>query len=147
MITFRDAMRGDVPRICALMSDDVLGRTREGHEMRRYLDAFDRIAEEPQNHLIVGEMDARIVATYQITFISGLSLGATRRAQVETVRVATDLRGRGIGREMFADAEARAREAGCGLLQLTMNRTRADAHRFYEGLGFAATHTGFKKTL
>lgn len=148
MTLFREACRKDVPDICALMSDDVLGHTRETRDEDAYLVAFDNIASEPQNHIIVGvHSDGRIVATYQITFISGLSLGAARRAQVETVRVAGDSRGQGIGQEMFADVERRARAAGCHLIQLTMNASRQDAHRFYESLGFAASHTGFKKDL
>jgi len=145
---FREACREDVPDIRTLMSDDVLGRTRETRDEDAYLVAFDSIASEPQNHIIVGvRSDGRIVATYQITFISGLSLGAARRAQVETVRVAGDSRGQGIGQEMFSDVERRARAAGCHLIQLTMNASRQDAHRFYESLGFAASHTGFKKDL
>ncbi len=102
---------------------------------------------EGANHLIVAERAGRIIATYQITFMSGLSLTATRRAQIEAVRVASDLRGAGIGARLIADAEARARDAGCRLMQLTTNAARADAHRFYEGLGFTPSHIGFKKPL
>ena len=147
MIRFRKAVRADVPAVVALLSDDALGAAREGADLAAYAAAFDAMAAEAGNALIVGEDNGRIVATYQLTFISGLSLRASRRAQVESVRVAADLRGQGIGAAMFADAEARARAAGCRLMQLTMNAARRDARRFYEGLGFTPSHIGFKRDL
>jgi GNAT superfamily N-acetyltransferase len=147
MIRFRRARRGDVPAIVALLRDDALGSEREGAGLEDYYAAFDAIADEGGNTLIVGEDRGRIVATYQLTFITGLSLRATRRAQVESVRVAADLRGQGIGAAMIADAEARARAAGCALMQLTMNADRRDAKRFYERLGFKPSHVGFKRSL
>lgn len=147
-IRFRPATRADVPDVVALMADDMLGKGRETADMAHYLAAFDTMEREGGNSLIVGEDAAgAVVATYQLTFISGLSLSATRRAQVEGVRVAGHLRGQGVGGEMFADAEARARQAGCGLIQLTMNKSRTDSHRFYERLGFTASHIGFKRYL
>ncbi len=146
-MVFRLATHADVPAVLALLRDDRLGVTREGTELGPYLAAFERMREEGRNHVVVGEVDGVVSATYQITFISGLSLAATRRAQVESVRVASHLRGQGIGREMFADVEARARAAGCGLIQLTMNAARTDSARFYEGLGFTASHVGFKLYL
>ncbi len=147
MIRFREATRADVAAVVALLSDDALGARREGTELDAYLEAFDRMQGEGANRLIVGEVAGRIVATYQLTFISGLSLRASRRAQVESVRVASDRRGQGLGAAMLADAEARARAAGCRLLQLTMNATRTDAGRFYERLGFTASHIGYKRDL
>ncbi|MCB2129948.1 MAG: GNAT family N-acetyltransferase [Rhodobacteraceae bacterium] len=147
MIRFREAERSDVPAIVALLSDDALGATREGETLVPYYAAFDRIAAEGGNAVIVGDDDGRVIATYQLTFITGLSLRATRRAQIESVRVAAPMRGQGIGAAMFADAEARARAAGCKLMQLTMNSERRDARRFYEGLGFIASHTGFKRQI
>lgn len=147
-VTFRDARAEDVPAVVALLADDMLGATRERQDMDLYRAAFEAMRAEGANHLIVGEDGAgRIVATYQITFISGLSLAAARRAQVESVRVASNLRGQGVGQMMFADAEARAREAGCRLVQLTMNATRTESRRFYQSLGFEASHVGFKKPL
>lgn len=95
----------------------------------------------------MAEIEARIVATYQLTFISGLSLTAARRAMIESVRVAADLRRQGIGAKLFRDAEVRARAAGCSLLQLTTNKTRKDAHRFYDRLGYVDSHVGYKKPL
>lgn len=148
MIRFREAKREDVPEIVGLLVDDVLGKTRELSDMAAYYDAFDAMRSEGGNTLIVGESaEGALVATYQLTFISGLSLAAARRAQVESVRVASHMRGQGIGEAMFADAEKRAREAGCSLMQLTMNASRTDSHRFYERLGFQPTHTGFKRAL
>ncbi|SFA86788.1 Ribosomal protein S18 acetylase RimI [Poseidonocella pacifica] len=147
MITFRDARREDVPAIVAMLADDTLGKTREARDIALYYAAFDQMADEGFNTVIVGEIQNRLVATYQLTFISGLSLRAARRAQIESVRVASGERGKNFGRALLADAEARARAAGCQLLQLTSNQSRDDALRFYEANGFEASHIGFKKTL
>ncbi|WP_108835386.1 GNAT family N-acetyltransferase [Tateyamaria sp. Alg231-49] len=147
MVSFRDATASDLPDILALMTDDVLGAGREGLDFAHYMSAFERLQSEPDNHLIVGVHDGRIIATYQLTFISGLSLQAARRAQIETVRVASDLRGQKIGEAMIADAEARARAAGCALMQLTMNKSRTDTARFYQRLGFTPSHIGYKRDL
>ncbi|MEL7257201.1 MAG: GNAT family N-acetyltransferase [Pseudomonadota bacterium] len=148
MITFRMATQADVPAVLALLQDDMLGQAREGADLAHYQAAFAKMQAEGNNHLIVGEdPKARVIATYQITFISGLSLRAARRAQIESVRVASDLRGQGVGEQMVQDMIARARVANCGLVQLTMNTTRTDTHRFYERMGFVASHTGFKLPL
>lgn len=144
---WREATRVDVPAVVALLADDVLGHGRESADLAPYLAAFDAMQEEGGNRLIVAEQDGRVVACYQLTLISVLSLTAARRAQVEGVRVAADLRGRGLGAALMADAEARARAAGCQLIQLTTNATRTDAHRFYARLGFTPSHIGFKKPL
>lgn len=144
---FRPARRDDVAAVVSLLADDPLGATREGGALGPYLAAFDAMQAEAGNTLVVAEIDGRIVATYQITCISGLSLRATRRAQVEAVRVAPDMRSRGIGELLMADAETRARAAGCGLMQLTTNKTRPRAHAFYDGLGFTASHIGYKREL
>lgn len=146
-VFFREALREDVPAVVALLRDDFLGVAREGDEMAPYMAAFEAMAAEGGNLLIVGEDAGRIVATYQITFIAGLSLSAARRAQIEGVRVAADRRGEGIGRAMFTDAEERARAAGCRLMQLTMNAARTESRKVYERLGFEASHIGFKKPL
>lgn len=145
-LTFRPATRADVAAVVALLADDVLGATRESGDLDRYLAAFDAMAQEGGNALIVGE-GSRVLATYQLTVISGLSLSAARRAQIEAVRVDASLRGQGAGAALMADAEARARAAGATLMQLTSNTSRTDAHRFYEKLGYAPSHIGFKKPL
>ncbi len=148
MIAFRDARREDVAQVVALLADDAFGAKREKTGAPSdYLAAFDAMKEEGANHLIVGEMQGRIVATYQLTFITGLSHRATRRAQVESVRVASDLRGQGIGRQMMQDAEARARAAGCKLMQLTTQKGRSRAQDFYDSLGFTPSHIGYKRDL
>ncbi|MDW4498669.1 GNAT family N-acetyltransferase [Sulfitobacter sp. D35] len=146
-VTFREARRTEVAEVVALLREDVLGAGRELQELESYLAAFDAMQAEAANLLIVGAAEEHIVATYQITFISGLSLSAMRRAQVEAVRVSPDMRGQGVGDAMFADIERRARAAGCGLIQLTSNKTRTDALRFYRRLGFTASHEGFKRML
>ncbi len=147
MIRFRNAARDDVAAVVALIADDDFGVGRESGTLAAYLNAFDAMVAESGTTLIVGEEEGRIVATYQITFISGLSLRACRRAQVESVRVRSDLRGRGIGHRLMADAEARARAAGCSLIQLTTRAARTEAHRFYEALGFTPSHIGYKRDL
>nr|WP_233253365.1 GNAT family N-acetyltransferase [Paracoccus binzhouensis] len=129
------------------MRDDMLGQAREGDDFAPYLAAWEAMQAEPGNQLIVGMIGDEVVACYQITFISGLSLSAARRAQIEGVRVRPDLRGQRIGAALIGDAEARARAAGCALLQFTTNRSRADAHRFYDKLGFTPSHIGYKKFL
>lgn len=145
--TFREAVRDDLPAIIEMLLDDTLGQQREERDLAQYFDAFARMQSEPHNRLIVGERDGTVIAAYQLTFIHGLSHRATRRAQVESVRVHGDLRGQGIGREMMRDAEARAREAGCRLMQLTTDATRNRARAFYDSLGYQPTHVGYKHVL
>jgi GNAT superfamily N-acetyltransferase len=147
MIRWREARREDVPAIVALLVEDALGATRESDDLAAYFAAFDAMSYEYGNTLIVGEAEGRVVTTYQLTFITGLSLRAAKRAQVESVRVAAHLRSSGVGAAMMRDAEMRAVHAGCSLIQLTTNKTRDDAHRFYENAGYTPSHTGFKKPL
>ena len=144
---WREATRADVPAVVALLADDMLGQTREIAAMDRYLAAFDAMQAEGGNRLYVAEENGDIIACYQMILMSGLSLSASRRAEIEAVRVAAPHRNRGLGAALMADAEARARAAGCALLQLTTNAARTDAHRFYRRLGFTASHIGFKKPL
>ena len=112
-IGFREAKREDVPAVLALLRDDRLGAERETASDDTYFAAWEEMQREGANLLIVGELNGRIVATYQLTFISGMSLRATRRAQIESVRVAQDARRQGLGRAMLEDAEGRSRAAGC----------------------------------
>lgn len=146
-VVFREAVVADVPDIIALLADDVLGQGREQSDISLYEAAFQRLARDPNNIQIVGESEGRVLACYQLTIIPGLSLTAATRAQIEGVRVASQMRGKGAGAALIADAEARARAAGATLLQLTMNRTRLDSHRFYEANAFTPSHVGFKKPL
>lgn len=144
---WRLGTEADVPAVVALLLDDELGKWRENADGGVYLAAFRTMQAEGANHLIVAEEAGEVLACYQITFIASLSLGATRRAQIEGVRVASSRRGQRIGEALMQDAEARARAAGCALLQLTTNKSRKDAHRFYERLGFTPSHIGYKKSL
>lgn len=144
---FREARAEDVPVLVAMLADDSLGRGREGAPMAAYLAAFAEIAANPRESLIVGELDGRVVATCQLTILSGLSRGGARRALVEAVRVAGDLRGQGIGAKLMAEAERRARAAGAGIIQLTTDKSRVRAHAFYERLGYEPSHLGMKKKL
>ncbi len=147
VVVFRDATRADVPALVDMLRDDLLGQGRETDDPAPYLAAFDEIAANPCHQLIVGESGGRVVATCQLTILSGLSRQGARRALVEAVRVASTDRGHGIGALLMAECEARARKAGCAMIQLTTDRARAAAHRFYERLGYEASHLGMKKAL
>lgn len=150
-IRFRRARRDDVPAIVRLLADDGLGRGRERVEdplPDPYWRAFEEIDASPVHELVVAEdADGAVVGCLQLTYVAGLSRMGRRRAIVEAVRVASSLRGRGIGEAMMRDAIERAKAAGCGLVQLTTDRSRTDAHRFYERLGFVASHLGMKLDL
>ena len=141
----RKATRADVPAIVALYADDMLGRTRETPDaLEVYYAAFDAIAQAGVGEILVGERDGRVVATLQLTIIQQLSYRGAKVAEIEAVRVASDLRGGGLGAEIVRFAVERARAAGCVRVQLTSNKERVDAHRFYERLGFRRSHEGFK---
>ncbi|HEX2166325.1 MAG TPA: GNAT family N-acetyltransferase [Longimicrobiales bacterium] len=149
-ITIRNAKAGDLPDIVALLTDDMLGRTREsadGQLAQSYVRAFAAIDEDPNNELLVAFMDGRLVATLQLTFTPSLSFQGSWRATIESVRAASDLRGRGIGAVLMSYAIDRARERDCGIVQLSTNKIRTDARRFYERLGFTASHHGMKLML
>lgn len=136
-----------MPAIIALLIEDTLGATRETEDMAPYYAAFDAMTYEYGNTLIVGEANGPVMATYQLTFISGLSLRASRRAQVESVRVAAKLRSEGVGAALMRDAEMRAIHAGCTLMQLNTDKSCEAAQRFYERAGFTPSHIGFKRKL
>ncbi len=146
-LIFRDATRADVAGIVAMLADDSLGQGREGSDPAPYLAAFDEIAANPAHHLIVGELDGRLVASCQLTLLAGLSRKGARRALLEAVRTVSDLRGQGIGAALMAEVEARAKAAGATVLQLTTDRSRLRAHAFYDRLGYEPSHIGYKKTL
>ena len=144
----RRARAQDVSAIVALLADDELGAQRETpDDLAPYQDAFKVVDADPNQHLVVAERDGRVVGTLQLTVIPGLSRRASTRAIVEAVRVASDERGSGLGGEMMQWTIDECRRLGVDLLQLTSDRTRTDAHRFYERLGFEATHLGFKLKL
>ncbi|GAA0870751.1 GNAT family N-acetyltransferase [Brevundimonas basaltis] len=149
-VAFRRARAPDVPAIVALLADDPIGRLREDASeplLAAYLDAFAAIEADPNQMLAVATAGERVVGTLQISFIPGLSRKGMWRGQIEGVRIAADLRGAGLGRRAFEWAIEACRARGCGLVQLTTDRKRPEAHRFYEQLGFTASHLGYKKTL
>ncbi|MEO3873829.1 GNAT family N-acetyltransferase [Nonomuraea sp. B12E4] len=147
-LNFREARREDVPAIVALLADDHLGAAREGDPGdERYLAAFDRIAADPYDELIVVEQEGKVVATMQLTYLAGLSRLGSERCQIEAVRVAASTRGQGLGGKMIRWAIGRARARGCAMVQLTSDKSRTDAHRFYDNLGFTASHEGYKMAL
>ena len=151
MLTFRLAARSDVPAILELLADDEVSRARDGAISEAgdaaHWAAFDAIDADPRNELIVVEEDGVPVGTFQLTFTPSLSRGGSERMTIEAVRVRSDRRGGGVGRQMMAWALDRGRERGCRLAQLTTDKRRTDAHRFYESLGFVASHEGMKLAL
>ena len=146
----RLATAEDLTAILALLADDAIARARSGYTPEPtpgVRAAFDAIAADPNNELLVGERDGEVVATLQLTYIPGLSRGGMRRALVEAVRVRSDLRGQRLGEALMLHAMERARGRGCGLMQLTTDKRREAAHRFYARLGFEASHEGMKRPL
>lgn len=147
-LSFREAQLSDLPHIVALLADDMLGATREGQRhMPAYESAFRDIQRQQGNSIIIALLDGQIVGVLQLTLISGLSRGGMLRGQIEGVRVSRHHRGENIGRALLQHAIRQARKAGCGLVQLTSDKQRANAIRFYEGLGFTASHEGLKLSL
>lgn len=149
-LVIEPARRDDVAAVVSLLADDFLGRTRDRSDpdsLIQYQKAFDAIAGDPNNTLFVVRLDDAIAGCFQFTIIPGLSFGGRPRAQIESVRTRNDLRGRGVGAAMMQFAISRARAEGCCLVQLSTNKKRMDAHRFYERLGFEATHQGMKLML
>jgi GNAT superfamily N-acetyltransferase len=144
----RSASAADLPAIVALLADDPLGAAREStDDLAPYMAAFTRLQADPGHDVIVAERDGAVVGTLQLTIIPGLSRCGTTRALIEGVRIAAGQRGGGLGTLMIRHAIDEARRQGCGLVQLTSDATRTDAHRFYERLGFVASHVGFKLQL
>jgi GNAT superfamily N-acetyltransferase len=143
----RLATREDLPAIVRLIADDGLGRGREELSdtvSACYAEAFAAIEADPNNEIAVMELDGAVIGCLQLTYIPGLSRKGAWRAQIESVRIATHLRGQGLGRKFFEWAIARAKDKGCALVQLTTDKSRAEAYRFYESLGFTASHEGMK---
>ena len=150
MIAFRDATEADLPAIVALLADDERGAARERPVEPlppEYAAAFKAMAGQGDNHLLVAVHDAQVIGCLQLTFIAGVSHLGMRRAQIEGVRVARSRRGQRVGERMMDEAITRARQAGCGAVQLTTNAARIDARRFYARLGFAASHVGMTLSL
>ena len=144
----RPATADDVPAIVAMLADDDLGRSRETvQHLTPYLQAFAEIDADPAHLLVVAENGDEVVGTLQVSVIPGMSRRGALRAQIEAVRVARGSRGGGVGAAMVGWAVEEARRRGCALVQLTTDKSRADAHRFYARLGFVASHEGLKLEL
>ena len=148
MIEFREARADDVPAIVHLLADDRLGAKRERtDDTAPYLKAFAALTAQRGNAIIVGDDRGEVVACLQLTIVPGLSRQGATRAFIEGVRVSQSLRGKGIGEALVRHAIDKARAGGCRLVQLTSDKSRLDAHRFYERLGFTASHIGMKLDL
>ncbi|MFF1506965.1 GNAT family N-acetyltransferase [Streptomyces sp. NPDC058326] len=147
-LEIRPATAEDLQAIVAMLADDPLGAQRESpDDLGPYLTAFDRLAHDPHQHLVVAVRADKVVGTLQLTVIPGLSRRGATRSIVEGVRIHADERGSGLGTQLIEWAVEESGRQGCRLVQLTSDATRTDAHRFYERLGFEASHVGFKKNL
>ena len=146
-LVFRLAVATDLPRVVELIADDAVAAARTGELGPEHEAAFAAIAADPNNELVVVEHDGAVVGTMQLTVVPGISRRGASRLLVEAVRVDRRLRGQGVGRAMMAWAHAWGVERGCTLAQLTSDKRRGDAHRFYRSLGYEQSHEGFKLAL
>lgn len=146
-MNFRKAYKEDLPMIVRLLADDALGSGRERYEEplpEEYYQAFDAIEAQAGNQILLAVEDNKIIGCLQLTIIPGLARKGIKRAQIEGVRIDKNFRGNGIGEALFKEAITIAKAEKCGLVQLTTDKQREDAHRFYEKLGFSASHEGMK---
>ncbi|MDV9169199.1 GNAT family N-acetyltransferase [Streptomyces sp. W16] len=147
-LEIRAAVTEDVPAIVGMLADDPLGSQRESpDDLVPYLAALERLTADPNQHLVVAVREGRVVGTLQLTVIPGLSRRGATRSVIEAVRIHADERGSGLGTQLIEWAIAESRRQGCQLVQLTSDATRTETHRFYERLGFTASHVGFKLPL
>jgi GNAT superfamily N-acetyltransferase len=149
-ILFRLARRADLPSIVRMLADDELGSQRERYENplpESYYAAFEQIDHDPNHELIVAERNGEVVGTLHLMFLPSISFQGGLRAQVESVRVDKRFQSQGIGSEMMKWSTERAKQRGAHVVQLTTHKTREDAHRFYERLGFKKSHLGMKLNL
>ena len=147
-VLIRRATAADVAAIVAMIADDQLGATRESlDDLTPYLAAFEQIDADPNQLLMVADRNDEVIGTLQLTIIPGLSRRGSTRGLIEAVRVAAPARGAGLGSTLIRWAVEESRTRGCALVQLTSDKTRTDAHRFYTTLGFTNSHEGFKLKL
>ncbi|MBT2397551.1 GNAT family N-acetyltransferase [Streptomyces sp. ISL-100] len=147
-LEIRRAAPADLPAIVAMLADDPLGAQRESpDDLAPYTAALTRLTDDPNQHLVVAAREGRVVGTLQLTVIPGLSRRGSTRSIIEGVRIHADERGSGLGTQLIEWAIDESRRQNCQLVQLTSDATRTDAHRFYERLGFEATHVGFKLSI
>ena len=146
-LIFRKAKREDVTFIVQMLAEDALGKTRENYTNplpQSYYDAFDKINRDENQHLTIVEKNKEVIGVFQLTFIPYLTYQGSLRAQIEGVRIRADHRGLGLGEKMFLWAIEKSKKEGAHLLQLTTDKKRPDALRFYQKLGFVASHEGMK---
>ncbi|MFI5799691.1 GNAT family N-acetyltransferase [Streptomyces sp. NPDC051677] len=147
-LEIRAAVAEDIPAIVGMLADDPLGEQRESpNDLSPYLTALERLTADPNQRLVVAVREGCVVGTLQLTIIPGLSRRGSTRSIIEGVRVHADERGSGLGTRFIEWAVEESRRENCQLVQLTSDNTRTDAHRFYERLGFVASHVGFKLQL
>lgn len=149
-LTFRPACETDLFEIVEMLAVDPLGELREDLRAplpEAYRAAFSAIESDPNQLLVVAECNGAIVGTLQLSYLPGLARKGAWRGQIEAVRIAKDRRGGRLGEAMFAWAIDECRARGCTLVQLTTDKARPDAHRFYDRLGFEPTHVGYKLKL
>ncbi|PAY05148.1 GNAT family N-acetyltransferase [Bradyrhizobium sp. UFLA03-84] len=149
-IAFRPAQPADLPAIIALLANDMLGAQREDSSSPpnpRYVAALEAILADPNQLQVVATLDDAVIGCLQLTFIPGLARMGAWRGLIEAVRIAEMQRSSGVGQQMFEWAIAQCRARGCDLVQLTTDKARPDAHRFYERLGFVGSHIGYKLNL
>ncbi|MER5773210.1 GNAT family N-acetyltransferase [Streptomyces sp. NPDC002039] len=147
-LAIRPATEADLPAIVAMLADDPLGATRESpDDLAPYIAALKHITDDPNQRVVVAVREDRVVGTLQLTIVPGLSRKGASRSIIEGVRVHSDERGSGLGTRFIEWAIEQSRLENCQLVQLTSDVTRVDAHRFYEQLGFTASHVGFKLQL
>lgn len=146
--TITKAAWEDIPSLVRLLADDVLGQRRESADLAPYEAAFTEIDRDPNQYLAsVRDASGELVGTLQLTLIPGLARGGTKRLQIEAVRLTSSVRGGGLGTAMFRWAHDYGRRRGATLAQLTTDKQRTDAHRFYDRLGYTSTHEGYKLAL
>ena len=147
-MNFRKATEKDLLLIVAMMADDILGKERENFQdplPEEYLEAFKKIdSDENQELIVLEDGNGEIIGTLQLTFIQYLNRRGGLRAQIESVVIRKDKRGLGLGKSMFEWAINRAKEKNAFMVQLTSDKQRPRAIKFYENLGFTASHEGLK---
>lgn len=147
-LEIRPVATDDLAAVVAMLADDPLGAQRESpDDLTPYRQAFQRLADDPNQHVVVAVREDRVVGTLQLTIVPGLSRRGATRSIIEGVRIHGDERGSGLGTQLIQWAVDESRRQDCQLVQLTSDVTREDAHRFYERLGFTASHVGFKLAL
>lgn len=147
-LEIRAATADDLPAIVAMLADDPLGAQRESPgDLTPYRKALELLTADPNQHVVVAVRDGRVIGTLQLTIIPGLSHKGATRALIEAVRIHADERSSGLGSRLIEWAIDTSRRLDCQMVQLTSDKTRTDAHRFYERLGFTASHEGFKLRL